>query len=110
MKQHLPTREDRILTSLDGLQKAQAPDYFYTRLIARMENELLPVRKPFFLLRPAFITTALFLVLVLNVISLTHFRKDKPAAPSSNETAKEPASMESFAKAYNLNDNLSELE
>ena len=60
-------RVDKVMESLNGLQKAVAPDFFYTRLTGRMQKETEPVRKPFFLLRPAFITAALSLVFIINI-------------------------------------------
>jgi hypothetical protein len=82
------------MNSLDGLQKAAAPDFFYTRLIGRMQqNE--PVGKPF-LLRPVFITAALAVVLIVNIISLAKMDKQP-------QQINKPATIESFAEAYNMN-------
>ena len=63
--------EDKVLSimeSLGGIQPATAPDFFYTRLKAKMQ----PVEEKgiFFMLRPAFITAALSLFLIMNVFSL----------------------------------------
>ena len=94
-------KEDNILNSLTGLQKAAAPDFFYTHLLGRMQHEMEPKRKPFLLLRPAFVTAALFAVLVINIFSIMQFDQtpqQKGAAPSGK-----PATVESFAEAYNLN-------
>ena len=94
-------KEEKILNSLSGLQKAAVPDFFYTRLLGRMQNEMEPKRKPFLLLRPAFVTSALFAVLVINIFSIMQFDKtpqQKGTAPSAK-----PATVESFADAYNLN-------
>jgi hypothetical protein len=90
-------RAERILNSLGGLQKAQAPDFFYTRLIGKMQGETELVRRPFVLLRPAFVTAALLLVFIMNIVSLVQLDKKPAAQPSSS-----PANIESFAKAYNL--------
>ena len=87
-------RTEEILESLGSLQKAAAPDYFYTRLVAKMENEMPVKRKTFLLLRPAFITAVLSIVLVINVASLL-LLNDKPK--------KEKATIEAFAEAYNFN-------
>ena len=84
------------MESLNGLQKAVTPDFFYTRLTGRMQKETEPVSKPFFLLRPAFITAALSLVFIINIFSLTQLNKQKI------QTNK-PATIESFATAYNIN-------
>ena len=84
------------MESLNGLQKAVAPDFFYTRLTGRMQKETEPVRKPFFLLRPAFITAALSLVFIINIFSLTQLNKQKTQINKQ-------ATIESFATAYNMN-------
>ncbi|MBU9937686.1 MAG: hypothetical protein KTQ13_13610, partial [Ferruginibacter sp.] len=47
-------RTERILKSLDGLQRSSAPDFFYTRLLGKMQNE--PEKKQALVLRPVFIT------------------------------------------------------
>ena len=89
-------RVDKVMESLNGLQKAVAPDFFYTRLTGSMQKETEPVIKPFFLLGPAFITAALSLVFIINIFSLTQLNKQK------TQTNK-PATIESFATAYNIN-------
>ena len=96
----MENRINKILGSLDGLQKAGAPNYFYTRLIGRMQQELEPKRKPFFMLRPAFIAASLSLVLIINIVSLAQMNK-KPEQKAAVESGK-PATIETFAKAYNL--------
>ncbi len=97
----MENRIDKILGSTDGLKKAAAPDFFYTRLIGRMQQELEPKRKSFFLLRPAFITTALSLILVINIVALTQLNKQP--APKATVQSTKPATIESFAKAYDMN-------
>ena len=94
-------KEEKILNSLTGVQKVAAPDFFYTRLLGRMQNEMEPKRKSFLLLRPAFVTAALFAVLVINIFSIMQFDK-APQHKSTSPSAK-PATLESFADAYNLN-------
>ena len=89
-------RVDKIMESLNGLQKTVAPDFFYTRLTGRMQKETEPVRKPFLLLRPGFITAALSLVFIINIFSLKQLNKQKTQA-------NKPATIESFATAYNIN-------
>jgi len=94
-------RTDRILNSLDGIRKAGAPDFFYTRLTGRMQEEIEPKRKPFFLLRPAFAAAALFIVLVINLFSLTRLKTDTEQGVAAKPD--KPATIESFAKAYDMN-------
>lgn len=110
MEKNLSNRADRILESLAGLQKAEAPEFFYTRLIGKMQTATEPEKQPFFLLRPAFITTVLFTVLVLNVISLTHFSKGTSPENKEQKFTVKPASIESFARAYSLDETQSVYE
>ena len=94
-------RVEKIMESLNGLQKTAAPDFFYTRLRGKMQREMEPVKKPSFLLRPAFITAVLSIFLIVNVFSLFEIGK----TPKQNATTQpvNPATIESFATAYNMN-------
>lgn len=94
-------REERILNSLNGIRKATAPDFFYTRLTGRMQRETKPGKMTLFLLRPAFLTASLLIILVINIISLGSLGNQ----PEQQDTVKtyKPATIESFAEAYNLN-------
>ena len=93
-------RVEIILESLGGIQPALAPDFFYTRLKGKMQ----PVenKKTFFLLRPAFITIALAVLFIANVISLLQTGNNVIKQDAATVTSK-PASIESFASAYNIN-------
>lgn len=93
-------REERILNSLDGIQKTGAPDFFYTRLSGRMLNEFAQKRKNFFVLKPVFAAAALSVILIINVFFLTQSNSN-PAKESVVDT-KKPASIESFVKAYDM--------
>ena len=92
-------RVQSIMESLGGIQPAVAPNFFYSRLRCKMQ----PVeeKRTFFILRPAFITTALSLFLVVNVFSLLTMNKT-PKQDLSVQSNK-PSTIESFAKAYDLN-------
>jgi hypothetical protein len=90
---------ESIMESLGGIQPAAAPDFFYTRLKGKMQ--LMEEKKTFFLLRPAFITAALSLFFIVNVFSLLNMNKE-PKQHFSLQNSK-PATIESFAKAYDLN-------
>jgi hypothetical protein len=94
----LNNRTEEILNSLDGLEHATAPDYFYTRLKGRMEVGLDKGKRSFVLLRPAFLMTTLSLILMVNIASLLFLQKG-----SKTEEKKSPASIENFADTYNLN-------
>ena len=84
------------MESLQGLQKVTAPEFFYTRLVGRMQNEMEPERKAFFRFRPVFVTAALSIVLIVNIVSLTRLNK-QPMQTNKGAT------IESFAEAYNMN-------
>ncbi len=92
-------RIESIMESLGGMQPAVAPDFFYTRLKGKMQPA--EEKRIFFLLRPAFITAALSLFLIVNVFSLLSMKK-APEQYFSLQSNK-PATIESFAKAYDLN-------
>jgi hypothetical protein len=97
-------KEQRILNSLDGLKKATAPDFFYTRLTGRMQREQ-PLQQKQFELRPVLITVSLSVVLLLNIFALVQLNTPaeiKQTAPSVTSTG-EGATIQSFANAYNLN-------
>ena len=92
-------RIESIIESLDGLQHAVAPDFFYTRLKGKMQPAA--EKKTIYILRPAFITAALSLFFIVNVFSLLTINKTTKQHISEQIT--KPATIESFAKAYDLN-------
>ena len=94
-------KADKILNSLNGLKKAEAPDFFYTRLTGRMQHEMEPAKRPFFQLRPVWVTSALVLLLVVNVFSVMQF--NRPSGKIKVQPTAKPATLESFADAYNMN-------
>ena len=99
MKSRIPNnRTEEILNSLDGLQKADAPDFFYTRLLGRMQNRLADNKRTAFILRPAFLTAALSIVLLFNIVSLNQLH-----SKTKTTGVEKAAGIDSFADAYNLN-------
>lgn len=91
-----------IMESLGGIQPAVAPDFFYTRLRGKMQPA--EEKRTFFMLRPAFITATLAVLFIVNIISLLQTVK----APKQDSNAvyyinSKPATIESFAAAYNMN-------
>ena len=100
--------EERVLSimeSFGGMQPAAAPDFFYTRLRANMQPA--EEKRTFFMLRPAFITATLAVLLIANVISLLQTDKlsqgDLRAEQDPTVVNSKPATIESFAAAYNMN-------
>jgi hypothetical protein len=89
-----------ILGSLEGLQKATAPDFFYTRLKARLEKEIIPAAtNPARMLKPVYAWAALAVVLLINAAVILA-KSNSNEMISSNETE----TLESIAADYNLND------
>lgn len=90
-----------ILSSLDGVDKANAPSFFYTRLKARMEKDLLPAPEQGLLLRPVYAFIALVVVISINAAVLfADKRGNETMAPADTELS------QSIASEYNLNTNL----
>ena len=90
------------MESLGGIRPAVAPDFFYTRLKGKMQPAA--EKKTMFIMRPAFITATLAVLFVINIISL--LQTDKVPKQDSNaayHTTSKPATIESFASAYNMN-------
>lgn len=90
---------DDILSSLDGAGKATAPDFFYTRLKARMEKEMLaPAASKRRVLQPAFAFVALFIILLVNAVVIL-------GGGTNKETVSTEPDMQAFASEYRLSDN-----
>ena len=66
MNSEMNRRTEEILNSLEGIRRAKAPDFFYSRLHARMEREILPTGKNSWALRPVYALIALFVILLIN--------------------------------------------
>ena len=92
---------DSILSSLDQVKRASAPDYFYTRLKGRMQRESeQPVG--FWLLRPVSAIALLLLLLSINAFLLIDRQQETAdvATVSDNEYSND------IASEYRLHDNL----
>ncbi|MEP7163664.1 MAG: hypothetical protein ABI741_03165 [Ferruginibacter sp.] len=100
MKNKLEQREDQVLSSFEGIQPAEVPPYFYTRLAARMQRELEAKKPVFIILRPAFLTASLSVILIINIVFLFQFNGQNIRSSDQSNNA---ASIETFADAYGLN-------
>ena len=93
-----------ILGSLDGNQRASVPDFFYTRLKAKMEKGNETVVHKSWLLRPAYAMAALVIVLLINAVVI--FKggniNNQVTSTVENET------LQSIAAEYSLNDTITE--
>jgi hypothetical protein len=90
---------EKTLNSLDGLQRAVANPYLFTRIKARLENE----EKSFwgraltFISRPSVAVPAIVLTILINTAIFFEVKPDKVQTPQDEEQA--------FASEYNLSDN-----
>lgn len=95
------SKSDEIINSIDGIRRATTPDFFYTRLKARMEKEILPASKKPVVLRPVFIISMLAVVLMLNAaVILSGKNNTAPVAASNPETE----ALQSIAAEYSPTD------
>jgi hypothetical protein len=107
MKKENEKNIDDILNSIEGIHRVPAPDFFYTRLRARMEKEVsVPVVKRS-VLQPAFIISGLVLLLLINAMVLLKNRgiNGSNTIPTS---ARENDNLQIIATAYHINDISSE--
>lgn len=90
-----------ILSGFDNIEKATAPNFFYAKLRARMEQEQ-PVEQHWwnFKLSPAILSMALVIVLMMNMAAL----KSSVGTNSSVSNVAESSNSgsESFATEYQL--------
>ena len=94
-------RTEDILNSLDGIKRASAPDFFYSRLRARMERQLIPDNRSGWILRPVYAIIALFVILLINAAVLL---KDSQETNNSLASTTDTESMQSMAAEYRVND------
>ena len=105
MNNNRKNRIEEILESLDGSQKAAVPDFFYTRLKARMEKGLESTIKKSWILRPAFTLTVLAAVLLINAAVILRSEDSK-----ENIATYDSETLQSIAAEYSLNDVNSEYD
>ena len=96
---------EKTLESIENIEKIDAPFFFETRLMARMENQLLPsafnllqIKKPFWVI------SSLSILLSINIY-LIGFNKTETIA---KHTHQQSSTIENFANDYHLNTNSSE--
>ena len=94
-------RIEEVLSSLDGSKRAAAPNFFYTRLRARMERDLTKKSSPKWMLRPVYIVSALLLVISINVFVFLRSQNETTTATADNNESVQ----QSIAAEYSLNDN-----
>jgi len=93
MKKKSTPLVDEHLLSLQGMQDAGTDDFFYTRLRARMQRELLQDNWNF-PLKPVWIVGTMTLLLAINVFMLSQQFKVKSTTPAAS------SSLQGFAESY----------
>lgn len=82
---HHSNKIEETLQGLDGMHRAKAPAFFYTRLKARLEREYGSGPVVRLLTRPALALTVAVIVLVLNAAVITQlWQKETPAVATEN--------------------------
>lgn len=87
---------DQILEVADQMQPTDAPAFFYTRLRARMENEMAPAREQVWYKKPAWAIAAMTIFITLNIWMLTQAYQQK----SDSKTAS--PGIDNFINSYQL--------
>lgn len=107
MKNGTQNRIETILSSLDNVQRASAPDYLYTRIKGRLQSEELN-NSSFWLLRPVPLIGLLSLFLIINASLL--WNQELGAHPimvsAENSAAPEAEVPYAVAAEYRLLDNV----
>ncbi len=99
MNTNKENRIDEILNSLDGCTQATVPDFFYTRLKARMEKEVAPAARTSWMLRPAYAFAGMAIILLINVLAVFN----QPGTEDNTATS-EVDTFQSLASEYRLNE------
>jgi hypothetical protein len=94
-------KTEEILCSLDGVKRAAPASFFYTRLKARMEKELLPSGTKTRGLKPAYAFTLLLVILLANAaVIFTNVNSSVETASAGSERE----TLQTIAAEYNPND------
>jgi hypothetical protein len=94
---------EQALNSIDGIVRAEAPPFFYTRLQAKMQKQEEPsliIRLLWLFAKPALSVVTLSLFVVLNLVAIKSILNKKQEANVSQSTSE--ASINSFVQEYDL--------
>lgn len=95
------SKSEEIISSIDGIRRATTPEFFYTRLKARMEKEILPASNKPAVLRPVFVVSMLVVVLMLNAAVILSGKNSSSTVAASNT---ETEALQSIAAEYSPTD------
>jgi hypothetical protein len=95
-KKHIEQEVDKTIGSLDGMQRAEANPYLYTRIKARLEKEERSIWSlaTEFVSRPQVAIAAIFVAVLINLTVFFEFRPEPTQAGQDDEQL--------FASEYNL--------
>ncbi|MFZ9694543.1 MAG: hypothetical protein ACO3AY_01565 [Chitinophagaceae bacterium] len=107
MKNGLQNRIETILSSLDQVQRASAPDYLYTRIKGRLQSEE-SKNSSFWLLRPVPLIGLLSLFLIINASLILNQELGTFPITAGAENLAAPSTEVPYAVAaeYRLHDNV----
>lgn len=99
-------RIDETLASINEIRRVEAPNFFETRLLARMRNELVITKNSWWHIKqPVFVTASLLLLLCLNIYLVGS--KNERLSTASVSPKNTSTTIENFANEYQLNSNFS---
>jgi hypothetical protein len=86
-KNNIDKRVEETLDSLDGIQRASAGPFFYTRLKAKLEEGEKSVWETIssFISRPAMVFATVCVVLLLNIVVLFRKQPTEIISPSADQ-------------------------
>jgi len=98
-KKRIQDEVEKTLNSLDGIERAVANPYLFTRIKACLEKDEKSVwsKALTFMSRPSVAVPAIVLTVLINTAIFFEFRSEKVQTPQDEEQV--------FASEYNLSDN-----
>src|SRR6185436_13760291 len=98
-QKHIREEVEKTLESLNGIQRAAANPYLFTRIKARLESEERGFwsRALTYISRPSVAVPAIVLTILINTAIFFDLKSDRVPPPQDEEQA--------FAREYNLSDN-----
>ena len=97
-KKSTPQNIDEILSSIDGISRAELSPFFYTRVQANLAKRSENSGSFWSLVTKPAVSIATFsLLLILNIAAITHFIKAGKQTASQESTG-----IQGFAQEYNL--------
>jgi hypothetical protein len=94
---------EEVINSLNNITKAEAPPFFYTRLRARLHQDVdltLLQRIIGFIVRPAFAIVTLSFFILFNTVAISSVLLENIGITESNTSNN--SSLQSFVKEYDL--------